>query len=70
MVSYGPDRAALKEEARQMIRELQAAQAEQAANDGEPVPDGYYGWDSTPADAVGSALAELGIHRTAYRPEN
>ncbi|MFJ1604170.1 hypothetical protein ACIOHS_12470 [Streptomyces sp. NPDC088253] len=68
MPSYGPERAALKEEARQLIRELQTAQA--AKTEPEPVPDGYLGWDSTPAEAVGKALAELGIHRTAYRPEN
>ncbi|MFE2967860.1 hypothetical protein ACFXKC_30125 [Streptomyces sp. NPDC059340] len=67
MTSYGSERAAIKEEARQIIRDLEAARAEQAADDTEPVPDSYYGWDSTPAEAVGKALAELGIHRTNYR---
>lgn len=65
MVSYGPDRAALKEEARQMLRDLQAEQAAKA--EPEPVPDGYLGWDSTPAEAVGKALADIGLHRVNYR---
>jgi hypothetical protein len=69
MVSYGTEQAAIKAEARKLISDLMAEQ-EASKPAAEPVPDGYYGWDSTPDNAVAEAVTGLGIHRTKYRPEN
>jgi len=69
MVSYGTEQAAIKAEARKLISDLLAEQ-EASKPAAEPVPDGYLAWDSTPASAVSEALADLGIHRTKYRPES
>lgn len=69
MVSYGSEMAAIKAEARKLVSDLMAEQEASRPAD-EPVPDGYYGWDSTPDSAVADAVTNLGVHRTKYRPEN